>query len=53
MKLWKVTAVSRTGDAWYRFRVEGYNLETGVVFSWSVPSLDDDRYDLSDVEVPS
>jgi hypothetical protein len=53
MKLWKVTAISLTGEAWYRYRVEGYNLETRESFCWAVPNVDDDRYDLSDVSVPS
>lgn len=56
---WEVTDVALTAEAakfgrraHYRFHVRGINhLAGGALFSWSVPSLDNPRYDLSSVKV--
>jgi hypothetical protein len=46
-KRWRVSSVRDRGpEHFYRYSVEGVNIETGVSFSWSVPRLGD-GYDLS------
>jgi hypothetical protein len=45
--MWRVHSIRATGDAWYPWRVEGVNVESGESFCWSVPDLVDPRYDLS------
>ncbi len=39
MLLWQLTAIRPTGDGWYRWSVQGFNVETGQAFSWAVPSI--------------
>lgn len=57
---WEVTDVALTAEAakfgrraHYRFHVRGINhLTDGEPFSWSVPGLENPRYDLSSIKVP-
>lgn len=50
---WVVLAYQRTGDAIYKIQIEaGFNRWTGEPIYWRIPTLDDERYDLSNaVEV--
>lgn len=55
-KDWKVHKVTDRGCGIYRYRVEGENLNFPPChpdrrFSWDVPSIADERYDLSSVQV--
>ena len=53
MKDWVVTSIEDRGPGtYYRYQVTGINLNhpeghPDREFSWSVPSIDKDRYDLS------
>lgn len=47
-RLWLIDEVTDHGPGqWYRYGVRGRNAETGERFSWAVPSLDDERYDVT------
>lgn len=58
---WIVTEISLTKEAkqfagrcTYRYHVHGINLwDNGRTFSWTVPDLDCESYDLSRVTVPA
>lgn len=49
IKAWRVEVLERTKIAGFPFYVAGFNLYTGNRFSWLVPDLNDERYDLSAV----
>lgn len=52
VKDWVVTSIVDRGPGhYYRYQVTGINMNhpeghSDRAFSWSVPSIDDDRYDL-------
>jgi hypothetical protein len=46
-KHWEVTSLTLTFDRTFPFAVEGHNHFTGETFSWRVPNLDGEEYDLS------
>ena len=48
---WKIFRAVRQNDAIYKWHVIGWNRNDNTEICWSVPSLDDWRYDLSDAVV--
>lgn len=55
MKDWRVHFYSDRGHQYYRYRVSGENLNRPEThpdrwFSWEVPTLDEDRYDMSNAQ---
>lgn len=44
---WEVLNITATGEAYYRYSVEGYNWCSQQTFTWRLRDLDDERFDLS------